>query len=89
MHIPLNTTATDAVAVIRIAVQTRTARRSSPLRVDGHPVHVPFAAGVGVVFLAATGPFDSIQVDAPDSPAHVCTADVTAGVPFPIPGTAP
>ena len=88
MHIPLNTTATDAVAVIQIAV-----RRGRPtilaLRVDGHPVHVPFAAGVGVVFLAATGPFDSIQVDAPDSPAHVCTADVTAGVPFPIPGTAP
>ena len=88
VHIPLNTTATDTVAVVRIGYQARAATLLT-LRLDGHPVQVPFAAGTGIVFLAAAGPFDSIQVDAPGTPAHVCTTDLTAGVPVAVAGTTP
>lgn len=88
LDIPLTATATDAVAVVRIAYD---AGRSDTLAVlvGARRVTVPFTAGRGVVYLAAEGPFASIHVESGPEGTHICSDDITAGVPVPVPGTVP
>ncbi len=86
--IPLRATATDAVPVIRIGY-TSNRPTTITVRINGRTSAVDLAPGAGAFFLAATGPITEIEVDPTGDNARVCTDDIAAGVPVPVPGTSP
>ncbi len=86
--VPLEGTAPDAVAVIRIGY---IASHATALTVSAGTTitTVPIEAGLHTAFLAVDGPVHSLSVTAADETARVCSDDVTVGAPVVIPGTTP
>lgn len=88
MTIPLRSTATDAVPVIRIGYGASQATTLT-LQVNSTQVDVDLHPGLGTIFLAVPGPASSITVDPTGDNARVCTDDIAAGVPVAAPASAP
>ncbi len=86
--IPLRATATDAVAVVRVAY---TADRATMVTLGSgdHRAEADLRPGAGTVFAAVPGPVSSLVVVPSGDGARVCTDDIGVGVPVPAPGGTP